>query len=131
MTSAEHARLARLAEESGVSARRIVPELRANAALADCVFAMAGYNTVCDLMSYRRPAVVVRGAEPSREQTIRAGRLSAWRLAEVVEQEGADVDRIATAIGRALDGPAPPSAPVALDGIERALDVFDATLVGV
>jgi hypothetical protein len=35
---------------------------------------------------------------------------------------------LAPAIRRALEGPPPPQAPVALDGSECALDIFDQTL---
>jgi predicted glycosyltransferase len=122
----EHLRLARLGEARGVDVRRSVPELRGHVAIADCVVAMPGYNTVCDLLSFRRPAVLVPRLGPSREQVLRAQQLEQWGLAQVVLE--ADALQLSAAIRRALAGPAPVRAPVPLDGTRRALDVFDRTL---
>jgi ATP-binding cassette subfamily B protein len=127
MNPPEHDRLARLAEAVGVSVRRVVPELRAHCALADCVVSMAGYNTVCDVLSYRRPAVFVPRPEPSMEQSIRAQRLKEWGVAEVIAPSEADPDQLAIAIGRALES-SPPPPPVSLNGLERAVAVFEATM---
>jgi len=106
----------------------VVPELRAHCALADCVVSMAGYNTVCDVLSYRRPAVFVPRPEPSHEQSIRAQRLREWGVAEALSPGRASPAELATAIREALDGPAPARAPVSLDGLENAVAVFQASL---
>ena len=39
---------------------------------ADMVVSMAGYNTVCELLSFGRNAILVPRAEPVKEQLIRA-----------------------------------------------------------
>jgi predicted glycosyltransferase len=44
--------------------------------LADRVVAMGGYNTVCEILSFGKPALVVPRVEPRREQRIRAERLA-------------------------------------------------------
>jgi ATP-binding cassette subfamily B protein len=126
MAAEEHERLARLAEPHDVVVRRIVPELRAHVAVADCVVSMPGYNTVCDVLSYRRRAVFVPRSGPSREQSLRARRLEEWGLVERVPEPSPETLRMA--IERVLAGPAPPAAPVPLDGLERALEAFDRTL---
>ncbi len=126
----EHLRITRLAEGAGVLARRIVPELRSYAALADCVVAMPGYNTVCDLLSYRRRAVLSPRSGPSQEQRIRLRRLTEWGLSAAVAPEAVAAERLASTLERVLDAGPPPSAPVPLDGIERALDVYDEVLAG-
>jgi predicted glycosyltransferase len=89
---------------------------------------MAGYNTVCDVLSYRRPAVLVPRPGPSLEQSLRADRLEEWQAAEVVRARELSGDSIAAAIRRALSRPELPPPPVSLDGLRRALDVFDTTL---
>jgi len=122
----QHQRLARAAEQHNVDVLRIVPELRSHVAVADCVVAMPGYNTVCDVLSYRRRAVFVPRPGPSQEQILRARRLEHWGLAQVVHAPSAE--SLGLAIERALAAPAPDAPPLPLTGLERALDVFDLTL---
>src|SRR5262249_26898949 len=74
MAADDPARLVRLGARFGVEVRRVVPELRNEVAEADCIVAMAGYNTVCDVLSYGRPAVLVPRSGPSQEQALRADR---------------------------------------------------------
>lgn len=49
-------------------------------AAADVVLAMGGYNTVCELLTQRKRAVVVPRIKPGLEQCIRAERMSALGL---------------------------------------------------
>jgi len=128
MGDADHGRLVRLGDRSGVEVHRVLPGLRRQVARADCVVGMAGYNTVCDVLSYRRPAVLVPRPEPSLEQTLRADRLEEWKAVEVVRARELSGEKIAGAIQRALSRDEVPQPPVSLDGLRRALDVLDATL---
>jgi predicted glycosyltransferase len=128
IAEATHERLARAGEAAGLTVRRSVPELRAHVALADCVVGMAGYNTCCDLLTFRRPNVIVPRNGPSREQTIRAERFADWGTARVLPAPDADDARLANAIAAALDGGTPPPPPVPLDGLSNAVDAFDAAL---
>jgi predicted glycosyltransferase len=108
--------------------RRTVPDLRAHIALADCVVAMAGYNTVSDILSYRRPAVLIPRDRPSVEQVIRAGKLAEWGLAQTIHPSELESRRLAGAIHTALSMPAPAPAPVPLTGVRATLDVLDRAL---
>ncbi len=128
MSDADHERLVRLGDRSGVEVRRVLPDLRRQLARADCVVGMAGYNTVCDVLSYRRPAVLVPRPEPSLEQTLRADRLEEWKAVEVVRARELSGEKITGAIQRALSRGEVPQPPVSLDGLRRALDVLDVTL---
>jgi ATP-binding cassette subfamily B protein len=123
-----HERLVRVGEGSGVTVRRVVPELRAHIALADCVVGMAGYNTTCDLLSYGRRAVLVPRAGPSREQALRAGRLAEWGTARVLPPTELDGGSLATEIAAALDGHAPPPPPISTNGLAAAVDAFEQAL---
>ena len=126
MDADSHAALTRIGETAGATVRRIVPELRAHIALADCVVSMAGYNTCCDLLTFRRPSVLLPRAAPSREQAIRAGRLREWGAARVLESR--DPNELAAQISAALAGPAPSGVNVPLDGLSNAIDLFDEML---
>ena len=125
MDDEDHVRIVSLAEQEGVTVHRLLPELRSTLATADCVVSMAGYNTVCDIMSYRRRSVVVPRERPSREQSLRAERLREWGVAEVVRGDELRRKGLANAIERALTRRAIPPAPVPLAGLERAVEVFD------
>jgi predicted glycosyltransferase len=105
-----------------------VPELRAHIALADCVVSMAGYNTCCDLMTFRRPSVLIPRQGPSQEQRIRTDRFQQWNIARVVHAPDATPAQLANEVDAALRSDRPPEAPVAMDGLDKAVDVFDAAL---
>jgi len=87
MAEEDHDRILSLAGSDGVAVQHVVPELRNSVARADCVVSMAGYNTVCDILSYKRRSVLVPRAGPSKEQSLRAERLREWGVAEVVRPE--------------------------------------------
>jgi predicted glycosyltransferase len=123
-----HDELARAGEAAGLTVRRVVPELRAHVALADCVVSMAGYNTCCDLMTFRRPNVLVPRNGPVQEQRIRTGRLREWNIARVVHAPDASPARLAGEVDGALHASQPPEAPVSMDGLDKAVDTFDAAL---
>jgi predicted glycosyltransferase len=91
-----HDELARAGEAVGLTVRRVVPELRAHVALADCVVSMAGYNTCCDLMSFRRPNVLIPRDGPVQEQRIRTDRLRQWGLSRVLYAPDATAARLAS-----------------------------------
>ncbi|HEY6067879.1 MAG TPA: ATP-binding cassette domain-containing protein, partial [Gaiellaceae bacterium] len=129
MADLEHERLVEEGEAVGVSVRRILPDLRRHVAAADCLVAMPGYNTVCDVLSYRSRAVLVPRDSSSMEQPMRAERLREWGVAQVLDPGERSADRLGRAIECALDGPVPPPAPVTLAGLDRAVDVFDGKAV--
>jgi predicted glycosyltransferase len=128
MDQKTHDQLARAGEAAGLTVRRVVPELRAHVALADCVVSMAGYNTCCDLMTFRRPNVLVPRNGPVQEQRIRTDRLREWGIARVVQAPDATPVHVANEIDAALHGDEPPAAPVSMDGLDQAVDAFDAAL---
>jgi predicted glycosyltransferase len=80
------------------------------------------------VLSFRRPAVLVPRAGPSLEQTLRADRLEEWETVEVVRAADLSGENVATAIQRALTRERLPAQRAPLDGLRRALDVFDTTL---
>jgi predicted glycosyltransferase len=93
-------------------------ELAARYAAADLVVSMAGYNTVCELMSCAMRAVLVPRCQPVGEQLLRARLLAARGLFEVVEPDDLRPDRLMSIVLRRLEqAPTPPS--VDLDGLDR------------
>lgn len=62
-------------------------DMAALVAGAGAVVAMGGYNTTTELLAARKPAVIVPRVEPRVEQLIRARRLSALGLMEMIHPE--------------------------------------------
>jgi len=72
-----------------------------------------GYNTVMDVLEARAPAVVVPFAsERETEQSLRAERLAACGILEVVQERELSPERLVQAIDRAISRP---SAPIVID----------------
>jgi predicted glycosyltransferase len=56
---------------------------------ADAVVAMGGYNTLCDVLSFEKPALIVPRVYPRAEQFIRAQRLCDLGLIDVLHPDAA------------------------------------------
>ena len=54
---------------------------------ADRVISMGGYNTICEILSFAKPALLVPRVQPRQEQWIRAQRLKEMDLVEVLHPE--------------------------------------------
>ena len=64
-----------------------VPNIDALIRRAHRVVAMGGYNTVCELLSMRKTALIVPRTRPRREQLIRARNMHALGLLDYLEPE--------------------------------------------
>lgn len=106
------------------------PELTRRYAEADVVVSMAGYNTVCELLSFARRAILVPRAAPVMEQLIRARLLAARGLFDLVEPQDLTPE---TLMGKVLASfkPAPlAAASPDLDGLPRIRERVGALLNG-
>lgn len=87
---------------------------------AEAVVSMGGYNTVCEILSFDKPALVVPRVVPREEQLIRASRAAGLGLfGMLLPEEAENPDMMAAAL-RALPHRAPPSANgkgLKLDGL--------------
>ena len=63
-----------------VSVQDFSDDMMSLMAAADVVVAMGGYNTVCELLTLHKRAVIVPRTRPSQEQCIRAERMAALGL---------------------------------------------------
>ena len=77
--------LARFGELSNVKFLDFEPDLTKHYAEADAVVSMAGYNTVCELLSHNKCAVLVPRSEPVREQLMRARLLANHGFFQTIE----------------------------------------------
>jgi len=117
--AARRALHARAAEHERLRVLDFVQDPLALLARAHRVVAMGGYNTVCELLALRKPSLVVPRTTPRREQLIRAERLAALGLLDVLRPE----ELTPQALGAWLAGPdrppADPRAVLAFDGLGR------------
>jgi predicted glycosyltransferase len=102
--------------------RKDLPDLLASAELS---ISQAGYNTVCDLLQARCRALLVPFAgDGETEQTMRAHKLQALGLAEVVAEDEATPERLAAAIDTMLQRPKPAGHHLDLYGAHRAAQIL-------
>jgi predicted glycosyltransferase len=107
------ARLARLASENDVQVEHFLPSLAGAFKYARLTISQAGYNTVADILSAARQAVLIPYAQQGEtEQSLRAALLEERGLAVVVSESDLTPETLAAAADRAL---ALPHRTVALD----------------
>ncbi|MFN7949657.1 MAG: glycosyltransferase [Blastocatellia bacterium] len=56
-------------------------------AAADVIVAMGGYNTVCEILSLNKPAIIIPRVRPTEEQLIRADRMARHGLFRVIHPD--------------------------------------------
>jgi predicted glycosyltransferase len=61
---------------------------------ANLVIAMGGYNSVCEILSYRKRAIIVPRSVPVREQRIRAEAMDALGLIRMIPIERLSAERL-------------------------------------
>ncbi len=87
MQGANRRRVINAAQDPNLIVRDFSDDMMTMIDAADLVVCMAGYNTVCELLTLRKPAVLVPRARPVAEQWIRAERLAAMGLFRVVHPD--------------------------------------------
>ncbi len=91
---------------------------------ADLVICMAGYNTICEVLRYRKKAIVIPRTGPSAEQTIRTRLMAERGLFTVVHPRSLTAEGFAAMIRskleepRGFDGPGIPE----LDGASKTAE---------
>ena len=90
-------------------------------AAADVVVSLAGYNTVCELLSFAHRAILVPRAEPVQEQLIRARLLAAKGYFDLIEPEDLKPDILIARVLSALKPTPTVVPPLDLDGLPRVV----------
>ena len=103
----------------GVTFADFCEDLTAYVAASDAVLSMGGYNTICEILSQRRPAVIVPRVQPRREQWIRSSRLAKLGLVRSVHPSDATPERLVQEVLSSLDteSAAAPMMPLAFEGL--------------
>ncbi|MFO1219223.1 MAG: glycosyltransferase [Burkholderiaceae bacterium] len=106
----------------GVSAQDFCDDMMSLMAAADVVVAMGGYNTVCELLTLKKRALLVPRVQPGVEQCLRAERMAALGLVRMLhpgELTPATLMRALRAELAALERCEAPVALRRLDGLEH------------
>jgi len=105
-----------------------VDDLTAYVAAADVVVSMGGHSTICEILSFARPAVIVPRAAPRREQLIRAEALSNRGLVRMIHPDELTPARLSQELEGLLERPVAAAAPVRLDGAAATAAELDSLL---
>jgi predicted glycosyltransferase len=106
------------------------PEADVYIAKADRVVAMAGYNTVCSILSFCRPALLVPRIVPRREQWIRALRLHELKLVDIILPERLTSASLACWLRRPVERATDIRDVVDLNGLDRVVEWVASLLAG-
>ena len=92
---------------------------------ADRVISMGGYNTMCEVLSFRKRALIVPRVAPKVEQWIRAERFRERGLVDVLHPDRLSPEALHDWLAQELEPPPPCSALVHLDGLRRIPDLLE------
>ncbi|MDJ0619790.1 MAG: glycosyltransferase [Calothrix sp. MO_192.B10] len=67
-----------------VQMKEFTDDLMSYIVASDTIISMAGYNTVCEILSAAKPALIVPRVQPSQEQLLRAARMNRLGLFQVI-----------------------------------------------
>jgi predicted glycosyltransferase len=117
---ADHRRglLRRAASMNAVTLLEFTPDLLSYMAAADLVVSMAGYNTVCEILSLGKRSVLIPRGHTRAEQRMRASLLAERGLARLLAPEELTPESLRQAIDATLRSPLP-AATLNLNGLEN------------
>jgi len=119
MTRSDNKILSKAAHTSHLQQLKFTPDLVSYLAAADLVVSMAGYNTVCEILSQGVRSLLVPRVKPRQEQKLRAELLAERGLVRILLPDILTPERLANEIHAALNAP-PPKITLKLDGLQRA-----------
>lgn len=103
LAEAQKQHLSHLAEHlPNVTLRDFTVDLESYMAVADVVVSMGGYNTVCEILSLGKRAIVVPRVRPVEEQLIRARRMEALGLFRTIHPDKLTPATLARAVAAEL-----------------------------
>jgi len=101
-----------------VQIREFSNDLMSYISAADAVVSMGGYNTVCEILSAAKPAVIVPRIKPSQEQLVRSQRMDDLGLLRSIHPENLTPQVLMTELFKVLENPSYPK-NIDLEGLPR------------
>ncbi len=93
---------------------------------ADAVISMGGHNSISEILSFDKPALIVPRVAPRREQWIRAHRLARLGVVDVCDPDDLCPESLENWIEKGRDRSARGTARVDMGGIERVRELLRA-----
>ena len=115
-------------DRTDLTVHRLVGDVPALARGAAATIAMGGYNSVCEVVSARRPALVVPRQSPRREQTVRAERFEKHGLLDVLSLDDLSPRSVTRWLDDAVVRRGRPRSPIDLDGLRAVPTLVDELL---
>jgi predicted glycosyltransferase len=113
-------RLRRLVEKRpDLRLLEFIPEPAALIQRADRVISMGGYNTMCEVLSFEKHALIVPRVSPKPEQFIRAQRMQELGLVEMLHPSKLSPRAITDWLARDLGSPPPSRSRIDFGGLKR------------
>lgn len=127
MPRAKRKSLRRAAQNQPVILLEFTPDLTSYLKAADLVVSMAGYNTVCEILSMQKRALLIPRTRVREEQLIRAQALADRGLVHMLLPDELTPQRLAAQIVTALAAPRP-RAHLNMNALENASRAIAAML---
>lgn len=89
---------------------------------ADLVVSMAGYNTICEILSAGTPCIVIPRTKPSLEQSIRAEKMATLGLFKTIHPENIKPDNLMRSLLNQLKKAQQPSYQLNMNALGRVAD---------
>ena len=118
----------RAAERPGFAVLPFIAEPIGHIARAERVIAMAGYNTVNEILSLGRPGLVVPRVRPRQEQLVRAQKLAALGLLDWLHPDDLDARALGDWLSRPQGERPDPRSTLDFAALERLPHLIDALL---
>ncbi|MBE9004667.1 glycosyltransferase [Fortiea sp. LEGE XX443] len=84
---------------------------------ADVIVSMAGYNTVCEILSANKPAVLIPRCQPSKEQLIRTQAMDKLGLFPAIYPENFNPNKLKNLLIHQLNNPRIPEFVFSMNGL--------------
>lgn len=97
---------------------------------ADAVISMGGYNTVCEILSLDRPAIIVPRVKPRQEQLIRATVMSEHGLVQMLHPRDLEPQRLMNSIHDLLSNASIKRPQLNLDGLPNVASELGSLVAG-
>lgn len=81
-----------------VKIKEFTDDLMSYIGAADAIVSMSGYNTICEILSLQKPAVIVPRVKPSQEQLIRAERMAHLGLFKAIHPDNLNPKTLINAV---------------------------------